>query len=79
MAQVSTVLGVAMPEERAQAQWTEGVAIWVAVIVVSLVGEWLHPALSPPPAVLAPSCQLLSTMHAMLTSWHLHQLLSTQL
>ena len=37
--QVSTVLGAALPEERAQSGWTEGVAIWVAVIVVSLVGE----------------------------------------
>lgn len=37
--QVSTVLGVAIKEEREQKAWTEGVAIWVAVIVVSLVGE----------------------------------------
>ena len=35
---VSTVLGVAVPEERDQNAWTEGVAIWVAVAVVSLVG-----------------------------------------
>lgn len=47
MAQVSTVLGVAMPEERAQGGWTEGVAIWVAVIVVSLVGERLFPLPDP--------------------------------
>ena len=38
-AQVSTVLGVAIKEEREQKAWSEGVAIWVAVIVVSLVGE----------------------------------------
>ena len=37
--QVSTVLGVAIEEEREQNAWSEGVAIWVAVIVVSLVGE----------------------------------------
>lgn len=37
--QVSTVLGVAIKEEREQNAWSEGVAIWVAVIVVSLVGE----------------------------------------
>jgi predicted aconitase len=37
--QVSTVLGVAVPEEREHNAWTEGVAIWVAVFVVSLVGE----------------------------------------
>ena len=37
--QISTVLGAALPEERAQSGWTEGVAIWVAVIVVSLVGR----------------------------------------
>lgn len=35
---VSTVLGAAIPEERADNAWTEGVAIWVAVLVVSLVG-----------------------------------------
>lgn len=35
---VSTVLGAAVPEEREQNSWTEGVAIWVAVLVVSLVG-----------------------------------------
>eukprot|EP00889_Picochlorum_renovo_P005023 jgi/Picre1/32053/NNA_007401.t1 len=37
---VSTVLGAAVPEEREQNSWTEGVAIWVAVLVVSLVGAW---------------------------------------
>lgn len=36
--QVSTVLGAAVPAEREQNAWTEGVAIWVAVFVVSLVG-----------------------------------------
>lgn len=35
---VSTVLGVTIPEERAQGGWVEGVAIWVAVLVVSTVG-----------------------------------------
>lgn len=35
---VSTVLGAAVPQEREQNSWTEGVAIWVAVLVVSLVG-----------------------------------------
>jgi Ca2+-transporting ATPase len=35
---VSTVLGVAVPVEREQNAWVEGVAIWVAVFVVSLVG-----------------------------------------
>lgn len=33
------MLGVAIHEERVQHSWTEGVAIWVAVIVVSGVGE----------------------------------------
>ena len=33
------MLGVAVPEERENNAWTEGVAIWVAVLVVSLVGE----------------------------------------
>ena len=40
--QVSTVLGVAVPSERASSAWSEGVAIWVAVAVVSLVGECVH-------------------------------------
>ncbi len=39
LVQVSTVLGVAIHEERLQHSWTEGVAIWVAVIVVSGVGK----------------------------------------
>lgn len=48
MLKVSTVLGVAIPEERADNAWTEGVAIWVAVIVVSGVGMFnLPPLLSP--------------------------------
>ena len=34
----STILGVAVTSEREQNAWTEGVAIWVAVLVVSLVG-----------------------------------------
>lgn len=38
--QVSTVLGAAVPESRRQNEWTEGVAIWIAVIVVSCVGEF---------------------------------------
>ena len=37
--QVSTVIGAAVKEQREEAGWTEGVAIWVAVIVVSFVGR----------------------------------------
>lgn len=33
------MLGAAIREEREQSAWTEGVAIWIAVIVVSGVGE----------------------------------------
>lgn len=36
---VSTVLGVAVTEEREKNAYVEGIAIWVAVLVVSLVGE----------------------------------------
>ncbi|KAK9865493.1 hypothetical protein WJX84_011923 [Apatococcus fuscideae] len=36
---VSTVLGVVIPSEREQKSWTEGVAIWVAVAVVSGVAS----------------------------------------
>ncbi|KAK9867201.1 hypothetical protein WJX84_002696, partial [Apatococcus fuscideae] len=38
-AAVSTVLGVVIPSEREQKSWTEGVAIWVAVAVVSGVAS----------------------------------------
>jgi P-type Ca2+ transporter type 2C len=38
-ATVSTVLGVAIKEERQNNAWVEGVAIWVAVILVSMVGS----------------------------------------
>lgn len=37
--QISTVLGVAVKDQREESAWSEGVAIWVAVIVVSGVGE----------------------------------------
>ena len=52
-AQVSTVLGVTIEEQREEKAWTEGVAIWVAVLVVSLVGEsenclFTHAAVYPP-------------------------------
>ncbi len=36
--QVSTILGVAIKSQREESAWSEGVAIWVAVIVVSGVG-----------------------------------------
>ena len=36
------MIGAALPSERAQSGWTEGVAIWVAVIIVSLVGRLHH-------------------------------------
>ncbi|GLI62465.1 hypothetical protein VaNZ11_005095 [Volvox africanus] len=37
-AAVSTILGSAIPEEREKRHWIEGIAIWVAVIIVTLVG-----------------------------------------
>lgn len=40
--QVSTVIGAAVEEEREQNAWTEGIAIWVAVTVVSLVGAHIY-------------------------------------
>jgi len=36
--QVSTVLGSALPEQRKEGEWIEGVAIWVAVLIVVAVG-----------------------------------------
>ena len=38
-ATVSTALGAGIKEEREENAWVEGVAIWVAVILVSLVGS----------------------------------------
>lgn len=38
-ATVSTVLGIAIKEEREENAWVEGVAIWVAVLLVSFVGS----------------------------------------
>ncbi len=37
--QVSTVLGAALPDQREEKEWIEGVAIWIAVIAVTMVGE----------------------------------------
>lgn len=37
-AQLSTVLGAAIPEERLERKWIEGVAIWVAIFLVTTVG-----------------------------------------
>ena len=37
--QVSTVIGAAVKSQREESGWSEGVAIWVAVLIVSFVGE----------------------------------------
>jgi hypothetical protein len=37
--QVSTILGSVLPEQRREGEWIEGVAIWVAVLIVVSVGE----------------------------------------
>jgi hypothetical protein len=37
--QLSTVLGAAIPEERHENKWIEGVAIWVAIFLVTIVSE----------------------------------------
>ncbi|GLC43255.1 hypothetical protein PLESTF_000409400 [Pleodorina starrii] len=37
---VSTVLGAAIPEQRRESGWVEGVAIWVAIAVVVLVSSF---------------------------------------
>ncbi|PNH10333.1 Calcium-transporting ATPase PAT1 [Tetrabaena socialis] len=37
-ASISTILGAAIPAERAENHWIDGVAIWGAVIIVTLVG-----------------------------------------
>lgn len=47
--QVSTVLGAALPEQRKDNGWSEGVAIWIAVIIVSFVGEPRHLAILATP------------------------------
>lgn len=38
--QLSTVLGAAIPEERHEGKWIEGIAIWVAIFLVTFVSEW---------------------------------------
>jgi hypothetical protein len=38
--QLSTVLGSAIPEERHEGKWIEGVAIWVAIFLVTGVSEY---------------------------------------
>ncbi len=40
MYQVSTVLGAALEEQRKEGEYIEGIAIWVAVAIVIMVGEW---------------------------------------
>jgi Ca2+-transporting ATPase len=45
--QVSTGLGAGIPEQRAKNEWIEGVAIWVAVFLVSGIGT--PPSNSRPP------------------------------
>jgi len=37
---VSTVLGAAIPQQRAEGEWVEGIAIWVAVLLVIGVGAF---------------------------------------
>jgi hypothetical protein len=38
--QLSTVLGAAIPEERHEGKYIEGIAIWVAIFLVTFVSEW---------------------------------------
>ncbi len=33
------MLGSALPEQRKEGEWIEGIAIWVAVLIVVAVGE----------------------------------------
>ena len=33
------MLGSALPDQRAEGEWIEGVAIWIAVFAVTMVGE----------------------------------------
>lgn len=34
------MLGAALEEQRKEGEWIEGIAIWVAVAIVIMVGEW---------------------------------------
>jgi hypothetical protein len=43
--QVSTTLGAAIPEERAHRGYIEGIAIWVAILLVTGVGKQQLPLL----------------------------------
>ena len=51
--QVSTVIGAAVKSQREDTGWSEGVAIWVAVMIVSFVGRGL-PQLKLPPHTSKP-------------------------
>jgi hypothetical protein len=52
--QLSTVIGAAIPEERAERKWIEGIAIWCAIFLVTLVSECCH---THPGAVQRPAFQ----------------------
>ena len=53
-----------MPAQRAEQAWTEGVAIWVAVLVVSLVGEPCILCCIPIAQRLRPYCMPCALRHA---------------
>lgn len=59
-ATISTIIGVAVPAEREEQAWTEGVAIWVAVLVVTLV--WVH--------IHTPQCAHMDAQVSAVQDWH---------
>jgi hypothetical protein len=60
------VIGAAIPEERHEKKWIEGIAIWVAIFLVTLVSECPQPAgFSTRPAWLVGcSCRTAATAAA---------------
>jgi cyanate permease len=46
--QLSTVLGAAIPEERHEKKWIEGIAIWAAIFLVTLVSKYMCSRLRTP-------------------------------
>jgi hypothetical protein len=62
--QVSTVLGAALEEQRKEGEYIEGIAIWVAVAIVIMVGEFPWQSHSQELALRVGAVCLLLPMHA---------------
>jgi hypothetical protein len=69
--QVSTVLGAALEEQRKEGEYIEGIAIWVAVAIVIMVGELSPQKYGSTTALRAGVAGQLPPMHAGNTARHM--------